>query len=133
MEIQLKIVGTLMVLLALIHVIFPRYFKWQKELASLSLVNKEMMVVHTFFVALTVLGMGIFCFLYSDEMVHNPLGKKIAWAFFIFWMVRLWFQFFGYSKELWKGKKFETAIHLLFIFLWSYFSIVFFIVGMSGS
>ena len=34
-------------------------------------------------------------------------------------------QFFGYSSELWKGKKFETVIHVLFVFIWTYLSVVF--------
>lgn len=34
-------------------------------------------------------------------------------------------QFFGYSSQLWKGKVFETTIHILSAFLWVYLSVVF--------
>ncbi len=84
-----------------------------------------MMYVHTFFIALTVFLMGLFCLLEADEMILNNLGRKISLGFGLFWGVRLLVQFIGYSTTLWKGKKRETAIHILFILLWSYFSAVF--------
>jgi hypothetical protein len=37
----------------------------------------------------------------------------------------LFVQFFGYSSKVWKGKSFETTIHILFAVLWTYISIVF--------
>ena len=128
MEIQLKIIGIVLMGLALVHVIFPRYFNWEKELKALSLINKQMMVVHTFFIALTVFLMGLLCLTSSSEIISTPLGRKIALGFGIFWVIRLVIQFFGYSAELWKGKKFETIVHILFTMLWSYLSVVFFLV-----
>lgn len=38
---------------------------------------------------------------------------------------KLFIQFFGYSPKLWKGKLFETAVHIIFSFLWIYISFVF--------
>ena len=125
MEIQLKIIGILLVFLALIHVIFPKYFDWESELKSLSLVNRQMMQVHTFFIALVVLLMGILCLTSSTELIRTNLGKQISLGLGIFWGIRLLIQFFGYSSELWKGKKLETTIHLLFSFLWTYLTFIF--------
>jgi len=34
-------------------------------------------------------------------------------------------QFFGYSAKNWRGKGFETVVHVLFIVLWGYMSTVF--------
>lgn len=48
MEIHLKLVGIILIGIALIHVGFPKKFKWKEELSSLSLINQQMMVVHTF-------------------------------------------------------------------------------------
>ena len=125
MEVHLKIIGVLLIVLALVHIVFPKYFNWGEELKSLSLINRQMMTVHTFFIALTVFLMGVLCLTSSTEILETNLGKKIALGLGIFWTVRLFIQFFGYSNELWKGKKFETSIHILFSFLWTYFSIVF--------
>jgi hypothetical protein len=127
MEIHLKIIGWLLILLAFIHVIFPRYFNWKTDLAPLSLINREMMYVHTFFVALVVFLMGILCVTCSTEIVETALGKKLALGLCVFWTIRFFIQFFGYSAELWKGKRFETVVHVLFSGIWAYISVVFFL------
>lgn len=126
MEIHLIIIGILLMVLALIHIIFPKYFNWKEELNSLSLINKEMMQVHTFFIALAVFLMGLLCLVSSAEMVHTEFGKKISLGLGVFWMIRLFIQFFGYSKDLWKGKMFETVVHIVFSLFWIYLTTVFF-------
>jgi hypothetical protein len=131
MQIHLKIIGALLIALALAHIFFPKYFNWEKELKSLSLINRQMMTVHTFFVAFTVFLMGFFCLSSSSELVETNLGKKISFGFGIFWTVRLFIQFFGYSKELWKGKPFETTMHIIFSLLWIYLSIVFLMIWLA--
>lgn len=125
MELQLKIIGGLLIALAIIHAIFPRYFQWKTELQSLSLINRQMMYVHTFFIALVVFLMGVLCITSANEIVTTKLGKKLALGLGVFWLCRLLIQFFGYSKDLWRGKTFETIIHVVFTLLWAYLSVVF--------
>lgn len=126
MELHLKIIGFILVLLSVVHLIFPKYFNWKQELSSLNLINKQLMYVHTFFVALMVLLMGILCICCSADLVHTTLGKQLSFGLFIFWGCRLFFQFFVYSPALWKGKAFETVVHIAFSLLWTYLSVVFF-------
>ena len=125
MEIHFKIIGVLLIALSLVHIVFPKYFNWSKELKSLSLINRQMMTVHTFFIALTVLLMGLLCLTSSAELIETNLGKKISLGLGVFWTVRLFIQFFTYSTDLWKGKKFETFMHIIFSLLWTYLSIIF--------
>ncbi|TCD27891.1 hypothetical protein EZ456_08060 [Pedobacter psychrodurus] len=125
MQIHLLIVGALLIALAFIHVIFPKYFNWQTELKLLSLINRQMMLVHTFFVALTVFLMGLLCLTSSNELIQTDLGRKISLGLGLFWITRFFIQFFVYSKDLWKGKLFETTVHAMFSILWAYFSFVF--------
>jgi hypothetical protein len=125
MEIHFKIIGVLLIALAFVHIVFPKYFNWDKELKSLSLINRQMMTVHTFFIALTVLLMGLLCLTSSAQLIETNLGKKISLGLGVFWTVRLVIQFFGYSSDLWKGKKFETFMHIIFSLLWTYLSIIF--------
>jgi len=125
MEPHLKAIGYVLILLAFIHIGFPKQFNWKKEMSNMSLVNKQMMYVHTFFIALVVLLMGILCLTSSKELIETSLGKRICFGLGVFWMIRLFIQFFGYSSKLWKGKTFETTVHILFIFLWTYLSFIF--------
>lgn len=131
MEFHYKITGILLIALALLHIIFPKYFHWDSELKPLSLINKQMMIIHTFFIALTVLLMGILCLVSAHELVTSSLGKIISLGLGIFWGLRLVIQFFGYSPQLWKGKIFETFVHILFSFVWLYLTTVFFYVGLN--
>ena len=128
MYFHLKIIGVVLIALAMIHIIFPKYFNWSKELSSLSLINRQMMTVHTFFIALTVFLIGLLCLTSSDELLNTVLGKKISLGLGIFWLVRLFVQFFVYSHLHWKGKRFETTVHILFSFLWTYLSVIFILV-----
>lgn len=125
MEIHYKIIGYLLILLSIVHVIFPRYFNWKEELKTLSLINQELMKVHTFFIALLVLLIGMLCLVSTTEMIYTDLGKTVSLGIGIFWIIRLVFQFVGYSSVLWKGKKLETIIHILAIVLWTYLSAIF--------
>jgi hypothetical protein len=125
MHFHLKIIGVLLIALALVHIAFPRYFNWRKELSSLSLINRQMMTVHTLFIALTVFLMGLLCLTSSGELIETNIGNKISLGLGIFWTLRLLIQFFGYSSELWRGKTFETTMHIVFSLLWTYLSIIF--------
>ena len=131
MEFQLNTIGCLLILLALIHIIFTKYFNWKEELNHLSLINKQIMQVHTFFIALTVFLMGILCVTSANEIITTSLGKKISLGFGIFWLCRLLIQFFGYSSKLWKGKAFETTVHITFLIFWLLLSLTFLKIAFS--
>ena len=128
----LQILGIILILLALIHVIFPRYFHWKEELAGLSLINREIMAVHTFFIAVTVFLMGILMVSSPGLLVTTPLGRRICGGLAFFWGLRLVCQFLWYSSENWKGKPFETAMHVLFSVLWTSLTAVFIAAAVQG-
>lgn len=125
MEIHFKIIGALLMILALLHFIFPAYFKWKQELSALSLVNRQIMYVHSFFIALMVFLVGLLCFTSAGDLLNTVLGKRILLGLGIFWGARLIIQFVGYSSKLWKGKSFETAVHILISVFWIYLSGIF--------
>jgi hypothetical protein len=93
---------------------------------NVSLINKQLMYIHTFFIALTLLLMGLLCLTSSEDLITTRLGNKIILGLGVFWLIRLFIQFFGYSPKLWKGKRFETMAHIFFSLLWIYLSTVFF-------
>lgn len=131
MQLQLEFIGALLVVLALLHAGFAWYFDWRREFAPLSLINRQMMYVHTFFVALAVLLMGLLCLTSAAGLVGTPLGHRVALGLGVFWLARLLIQFFGYSAALWRGKRFETVVHVVFSLLWAYVSGVFLLVSVG--
>ncbi len=128
MILHLKIIGLILIALSFAHAGFPKHFKWADECGSLSLINRQMMYIHTFFLALGLFLMGLLCLTSATEIIETELGKKLALGLGIFWGLRWLFQFFVYSSENWKGKKFETAIHILFSLVWTYITAVFLLI-----
>ncbi len=131
MEIQLNIIGILLIILAFLHLIFPKYFVWKKDLQSISLINRQMMYVHTFFIGVTVFLMGALCIYCTEDILNTRLGRQLSFGMFLFWGLRLIFQFFVYSPRLWKGKPFETAMHIIFSLIWTYLTIIFLLIFLS--
>lgn len=126
LEINLQIAGLLQIALALLHAAFPKRFGWKEEFAAVSLLSRQIMYVHTLFVALVVFLMGVLCFTSAPDLVSTALGKRVCLGLGVFWGVRLVIQFFGYSSELWRGKRLETSIHIIFSVLWVYLTATFF-------
>ena len=131
MELHLKIIGSSLILLGLVHAIFPRQFNWKQELGSLSIVNKEMMYVHTFFIAFSLFLIGLLCLTSSTDLITTTFGKRISLGLGIFFFLRLLVQFFGYSSKTWRGKTFETVVHILFSIFWTYITTIFILIYLS--
>ena len=125
LTLHFNIIGIALIGLSLIHIIFPSYFNWKEELKDLSLINRQMTKTHTFFIALTVFLMGALCLSSAKDLIHTELGKTISLGLGVFWLIRLFIQFWGYSSELWKGKTFETIVHIFFSFFWLYLTFIF--------
>lgn len=129
MELHLKVIGILLIALSFVHAIFPKYFNWKEELKELSIMNRQMMKVHTFFIAFIVFGIGLLNIFCVDDLINTPLGKKIAIFLGTFWGIRAMLQFFGYSSKIWKGKIFETVVHIVFSIFWIYLTLIYFMVA----
>ena len=125
MEALLKTAGAILIGLAMLHGFFPTYFKWKEELRTITPLTRQIHYIHTFFIALVVLLNGILYLTCTTDLLTTVLGHRISLGFFIFWACRLILQFFGYSSSLWRGKPFETAMHILFSLLWLFLTAVF--------
>jgi hypothetical protein len=76
--------------------------------------------------------MGVLCLSSANELIGTILGKRISLGLGIFWTTRFFIQFFGYSAKIWKGKTFETTVHILFSVLWAYLGIIFSSIYVAG-
>ena len=81
--------------------------------------------MHHVFIAITVGLMGAFTLSASHELLTTALGRRVLLGFGAFWFMRLLFQLFVYSPSLWREKRFETVVHILFVILWSWLSAVY--------
>lgn len=126
LEIHLRIAGALLIALAAIHIFFPKKFHWAEELPRLSLLNRQMFIVHCFFIALAVGLMGALALFLADALLApSRLATAVLAGLTFFWAVRLVVQHLVYDRRLWRGNRFNTAVHVGFTCFWCYLIAVF--------
>ena len=118
---HLQIVGALLLLLGAAHSVIPRYFGWKRELASVSLLTRQVFMVHNFFIGLLVVMFGLLSLLYADDLLAPaPLSRAVLIGILFFWIIRLVFQFAVYDPAIWRGKRLYAGMHVFFSFFWGY-------------
>ena len=121
LNIHLQIVGTLLMLLGLSHIFFNRFFGWEQELASVSLLTRRVFFVHNFFIGLVVLLGGAASFFCADALLRpGTLSRAVLAGMTMFWLCRLLAQFVAYDREIWRGDRFRTFMHVACSLLWCY-------------
>lgn len=116
----LQVAGAGLILLAVLHVPIGKRLNWQEDAARLSPVNASIFHVHTFFICLVLVMMGLPSLIDPRIFLdQSAAGAWLAWSISAFWAVRLYFQWFVYQDNLWRGKRLETAVHWWFTFVWA--------------
>lgn len=129
-ELNLRCAGVVLVGLGAAHAYFPRRFGWPAETRALSLLTRQVFEVHNAFIGFTVLLQGLLAVGLADELVRpSRLAGYVTAGLTLFWGARLVTQFAVYKAELWKGKRFETAVHVVFALMWLYFTATFGVVA----
>ncbi|HUA86392.1 MAG TPA: hypothetical protein VMB85_21190 [Bryobacteraceae bacterium] len=121
LHVHVQIVGALLLLLSVANLFFSRYFGWKKELASLSLLTRQVFQVHCFFIALVLMLLGACSLFYTDTLLEaGPLSRVLLAGIVLFWLCRLAIQFFVYDPAIWRGNRLYTFMHVVFSVLWIY-------------
>ncbi len=124
-ELSLKLAGLILLILGPAHLYFYKHFDWGVESKKMTAVNGQIFLVHSFFVALVLLLMGVLLFFFTETLLSpSLLARLVLGGLLIFWSCRLVIQLFVYDSGLWKGNKLYTLIHISFTFLWVYFVVV---------
>lgn len=123
LSVQLQTVGVFQIVLALTHFTFARRFDWRTETSRLSLLNRQIFYVHTFFICVVLTLFGLLNLVCTAELLTpSALAKFVLAGITIFWVLRWLIQFFVYDRRLWKGNRFNTSMHVVFASLWTYFA-----------
>lgn len=123
---HLRSAGVLLALLVVVHAFVPRRLHWREDLASLSLVNRQIFEVHTMFIVLTLSLMSALLLANAPALLEpSSLARALLLGLTIFWSLRLAAQLFYYSPKIWRGDRFNTIAHGLFSALWIYLTATF--------
>ena len=119
LEWLLRVAGGGLIVLAALHIPISRRLQWREECTRLSPANEAVFHVHTLFICVVLVLMGLPS-LFAPEVLleRTALAKWIAVSWASFWAIRLYCQWFVYPLTLWKGKRSETATHWIFTCMW---------------
>jgi len=124
--VHLRIVGVLMALLVVVNLLVPGRLHWRDEMARLSLVNRQIFQVHSIFIVLTLALFSALLLMYGDALLERtPLSRAVLIGLTIFWALRMLMQWFFYSPDVWRGNRFNTAMHYVFSGAWVYVTTTF--------
>lgn len=121
LEIHLRIAGLIILLLAVVYPIYPRHLGWREQLARVSLLVRNIFVVHVGFILLLLWLQGILLTFFPQVLLeHSSAGKALLIGIVAFWFYRLVAQLFIFDRRTWQGQRLNTLVHVIFTVLWVY-------------
>ncbi len=123
---HLRIIGASLIVLSFAHVFIGKHLEWKTDAARLSPINRQIFHVHTFFICLLLVMIGVLCLVYPQTLLERTaLARLVLIGLVIFWGARLFFQWFVYDSSLWRGHRQNTIVHGVFTILWTYYTVIF--------
>jgi hypothetical protein len=123
LELHLKAVGVLILAIVCANFALPRHFGWRQELSRLSLLTRQIFIVHCLFIVITCTMFGLLALVHTPTLLQpTPLARLVLAGLTIFWTVRLFVQLFVYDTSLWRGNLGRTVLHVILTLTWAYFA-----------
>jgi hypothetical protein len=121
-ELQLRLVGALLLGVAALGVAVHRHFGWGDEIQRLTLLTRQVFLIHSAFVTLVLAMLGAMLLTVAPALLEpGPLPRAVLIGLIVMWTARLLAQWFFYDPSLWRGDRFRTFMHVLFSVLYAYF------------
>jgi hypothetical protein len=121
-ELQLRLVGALLLGVAALGVAVHRHFRWGDEIQRLTLLTRQVFLIHSAFVTVVLAMLGAMLLTVAPALLApGPLPRAVLIGLIVMWSARLLAQWFFYDPSLWRGDRFRTFMHVLFSVLYAYF------------
>ena len=113
LELFLRIIAVAQIALAVLSFFLPRILKWQADIARMSPLVRDVFVIHSWFISLTLLIWGALTWRFASEMAHAPtdLSRWLCGAVAVFWGIRCVLQWLHYDRSHWRGIPSRTVMH----------------------
>ena len=124
MEIALSIAAAAQLAIAVLNLFLVRIMKWEEPVARMPQLVREVFHVHAWFITITLVIFGVVTIRFAGELAAgtSDLGRWLVCGIGLFWLIRWVMQFFYYNSSHWKGKRAETIVHIVLIFLYGSFA-----------
>ena len=117
LPVSLKLCAAAQIVVAGLNLFPVRALGWRADLDRMSLLPRQVFMVHLWFISLTVLIFGLLTWRFADEFAvgTNPVTVWLAGAIAVFWGFRTVLQVTYYSHKHWLGKRPQTLAHIVFL------------------
>ena len=117
-----------------LNLFLVRIMKWEEEVARMPQLVREVFHVHAWFITITLVIFGVVTIRFVGELAAgtNDLGRWLVAGIGIFWLIRWLMQFFYYDSSHWRGKRAETIVHIVLIFLYGFLAGVYLVTVFQG-
>ena len=119
---------------AVLNLFLVRIMKWEEEVTRMPQLVREVFHVHAWFITIPLAIFSVVTIRFVEELAAgtNNLGRWMAAGIGIFWLIRWLMQFFYYDSSHWRGKRAETIVHIVLIFVYGFFSGVYLLTAFRG-
>ncbi|QIF05533.1 hypothetical protein [Roseimicrobium sp. ORNL1] len=116
LELFLRIVAVAQFSLVIANLFIARILGWKPEIDRMSLLVREVFIIHSWFITITLAIWTVLTWRFAHEMAHAPteLSRWLCWAMAGFWGIRCAAQWLHYSPSHWRGIPSRTFFHWLF-------------------
>ena len=122
---HLRLSGAGLILLGLAHLWFSKPLQWKQDLAKLTLVNRQIFLVHCFYVALILVLLGILSLTLADSLLQpTPLARAMLCGMTLLWALRLYIQWRVFDPSLWRQNRTNHLVHYVLTAVWVYLTAV---------
>jgi len=104
--------GVYHIAFAIFHLMFWKIFQWKRDLARLTMINRQVMQILNLCLTLVFLIMAYISLFHSGELLSTSLGKTMLFAITLFWFLRMIEQIIFFGLKTTKSIVF-TLIFLL--------------------
>ena len=101
MEILIKVGGYYNIVLVIFHLLFWHIFDWNKELRSLSPVNRSIMPVINLSLTLVFVIFAYISLRHTEEILNSPMGRSLLLFMALFWLARSLMQVIFFKLRHW--------------------------------
>jgi len=119
----IEVAGVLQLITAAANFFLPAKLHYRENLAKVSPIIRQIFTIHSIYIVLVLVGLGLICLLFSNELAGaTPLGRFLCGFLAIFWGSRIVLQIFYYDKAV---KKEHPLGALFFGAVFLYLAVIF--------
>jgi hypothetical protein len=125
LQTSLQVAVAIQLGIAVLNLALIRIMDWEKDLAALPLLIREVFRVHAWFISITLTIFAVMTWRFLDELTTNPACRWLAAGAGIFWAIRAVLQVTYYSSSHWRGRVGRTLIHVALLLTYGGFAVVY--------